>query len=83
MFDEIQDLFELQDSLVIPPCTCDTFKIVMITKNKAEKVVKLSNHGHFVADRLFPERIKKTVYNITDIWMLRLSKVQKYSARTC
>lgn len=71
VFDEIQDLFELQDSLVIPPCTCDTFKIVMITKNKAEKVVKLSNHGHFVADRLFPERIKKTVYNITDIWMLR------------
>lgn len=71
VFDEIQDLFELQDSLVIPPCTCDTFEIVMITKNKAEKVVKLSNHGHFVADRLFPERIKKTVYNITDIWMLR------------
>ncbi len=71
MFDKIKDLFELQDSLVIPPCTCDAFEIVMITKNKPEKVVKLSNHRHFITDGLFPERVKKTVYSIADIRILR------------
>ena len=71
MLDEIQDLLQLQDSFVIAACACDTLQIVMITKNKPEKVVKLSNHRHFITDGLFPERVKKTVYSIADIRILR------------
>lgn len=43
LLDKIHDLFELKDPLVIPSCFLETFQIVMFTKNKTEKVVKLSN----------------------------------------
>ena len=42
----------------------------MITKNNAEKVVKLSNYSELVARFSFPKRIKKTVYCIADFYML-------------
>ena len=67
MLNEIQDLFQLQDSLIITPRACNAFQIVMITKNQTEKVVKLSKHRQLISNRLLPESIKKRVYSCTNV----------------
>ncbi len=42
----------------------------MITKNNAEKVVKLSNYSELQPGSLFQRESKKTVYCIADFYML-------------
>lgn len=69
LLDKFHHLFQLDDTLVITPGFPQTFKVVMITKNQSEKVVKLSKHNQLISRFLLPEGIKKRVYRPLDIRM--------------
>ena len=71
MFDKVKYLFQLQDTLVITPRSGNAFQVVMIAKNNTEKVVKLSNNGHFISRWPHPESIKNTVHSGTDFLRCR------------
>ena len=71
MLYKFQDLFQLENSLIVTSGLACSLQIVMFTKNKTEKVVKLSNHSELVTVRFLPESVKSGVYSLADICLFR------------
>ena len=58
-FRELHNLFQLQNSFVIPACFGLAVQIVMITKNNTKKVVKLSDYRKLIPCLFFLHSVKK------------------------
>ena len=71
MLYKFQDLFQLENSLIVTSGLECSLQIVMFTKNKTEKVVKLSNHSELITVRFLPESVKSGVYSLADICLFR------------
>ena len=62
LFNKFHYLLQLQDPLVIPARFGLAVKVVMITKNNTEKVVKLSDYRKLISRLFFIHRLKKRIY---------------------